>query len=201
MSYLDLLKLASPEAIVVLTALVVLPIGLLTERAAAICAFVGALGLAIATGAVLMLPHYARLFYGVSGAVRKIPASSGRISGGYSFGNGRSHAARWQRRVTYDFHRARTARPLPLRDGCIRQDRCAIRGSRSEIFSVRQHLQRVHAFRNQFDLWHVREHRSRCDLGEIGGRAGATFACDRHYHDAHRLCVQDCCCAVSLVGA
>src|SRR6266545_3056982 len=65
MSYLDLFKLASPEAIVVLTALVVLPIGLLTERAAAICAFVGALGLAIATGAVLMLPHYASLFGGM----------------------------------------------------------------------------------------------------------------------------------------
>jgi NADH-quinone oxidoreductase subunit N len=65
MSYLDLLKLASPEAIVVLTALVVLSIGLLTERAAAICAVVGALGLVIATGAVLMLPHNARLFGGM----------------------------------------------------------------------------------------------------------------------------------------
>jgi NADH-quinone oxidoreductase subunit N len=65
MSYLDLLKLASPEAIVVLTALVVLSIGLLTERAAAICAVVGALGLAIATGAVLMLPHNASLFGGM----------------------------------------------------------------------------------------------------------------------------------------
>src|SRR6266536_2898828 len=65
MSYLDLLKLASPEAIVVLTALVVLSIGLLTERAAAVCALIGALGLAIATGAVLMLPHYASLFGGM----------------------------------------------------------------------------------------------------------------------------------------
>jgi NADH-quinone oxidoreductase subunit N len=65
MSYLDLLKLASPEAIVVLTALVVLSIGLLTERAAAICALVGALGLAITAGAVLMLPHNASLFGGM----------------------------------------------------------------------------------------------------------------------------------------
>jgi NADH-quinone oxidoreductase subunit N len=65
MSYLDLLKLASPEAIVVLTALVVLSIGLLTERAAAVCALIGALGLAIATGAVLMLPHNASLFGGM----------------------------------------------------------------------------------------------------------------------------------------
>lgn len=65
MSYLDLLKLASPEAIVVLTALVVLSIGLLTERASAVCALVGALGLAIATGAVLMLPRNASLFGGM----------------------------------------------------------------------------------------------------------------------------------------
>ena len=41
---------------------------------------------------------------------------------------------------------------------------------------------------------------SGCDLGQILGRAGATFACDRHRHDAHRLRVQNCCCAVSLVG-
>jgi NADH-quinone oxidoreductase subunit N len=65
MSYLNLLKLASPEAVVVLTALVVLSVGLLTKRAAAICAFVGALGLVIATGAVLMLPRNTRLFGGM----------------------------------------------------------------------------------------------------------------------------------------
>jgi NADH-quinone oxidoreductase subunit N len=65
MSYLHLLKLASPEAIVVLTALVVLSIGLLTQRAAAICAFVSALGLVIATCAVLMLPRNTTLFGGM----------------------------------------------------------------------------------------------------------------------------------------
>jgi NADH-quinone oxidoreductase subunit N len=65
MSYLNLLKLAAPEAIVVLTALVVLSIGLLTQRAAGSCTFVGALGLAIATGAVLMLPSTATLFGGM----------------------------------------------------------------------------------------------------------------------------------------
>jgi NADH-quinone oxidoreductase subunit N len=65
MSYLNLLKLASPEAVVVLTALVVLSVGLLTKRAAAICAFIGALGLAIATGAVLILPRHASLFGGM----------------------------------------------------------------------------------------------------------------------------------------
>jgi NADH-quinone oxidoreductase subunit N len=65
MSYLNLLKLASPEAVVVLTALVVLSIGLLTKRAAAICAFVSAVGLAIAAGAVLLLPRNATLFGGM----------------------------------------------------------------------------------------------------------------------------------------
>jgi NADH-quinone oxidoreductase subunit N len=65
MSYLNLLKLASPEAVVVLTALAVLSVGLLIKRAAAICSFVGALGLAIAAGAVLMLPRNASLFGGM----------------------------------------------------------------------------------------------------------------------------------------
>jgi NADH-quinone oxidoreductase subunit N len=65
MSYLNLLKLASPEAVVVLTALVVLSIGLLTQRAAAICTFVSAVGLATATGAVLLLPRNATLFGGM----------------------------------------------------------------------------------------------------------------------------------------
>src|SRR6202035_2513014 len=48
------------------------------------------------------------------------------------------------------------------------QDRCEICGSRSEILSLRQHLQCVYAFRNQFDLRHVGQHRSRFYLGEIG---------------------------------
>src|SRR5215469_13385954 len=65
MSYLELLKLASPEAIVVVTALVVLSIGLVSERAATVCAFVAALGLAVAIGAVLMLPRNATLFGGM----------------------------------------------------------------------------------------------------------------------------------------
>src|SRR5439155_22750337 len=82
MSYLELLKLASPEAIVVITALVVLTIGLTTGReaagatvstarptgnagsrsstgSAALCGCVAVLGLAVAIGAVLMLPSKA----------------------------------------------------------------------------------------------------------------------------------------------
>ena len=86
MSYLELLKLASPEAIVTLTALIVLAIGLVTgrggvvagvspakpkERAAgtaastAICTLVAAIGLIVAIAAILMLPIHATLFYGM----------------------------------------------------------------------------------------------------------------------------------------
>ena len=86
MSYLELLKLASPEAIVVVTALAVLAIGLTsnpqpveaaalaakqnkdagdTPATTAICSAVAALGLALAVGAVLMLPHDATLFGGM----------------------------------------------------------------------------------------------------------------------------------------
>jgi len=76
MSFLELLKLASPEAVVVVTALVVLAISLTTGREAgarpatteatsAICSAVAALGLALTVGAVLMLPHNATLFGGM----------------------------------------------------------------------------------------------------------------------------------------
>jgi NADH-quinone oxidoreductase subunit N len=65
MSYLELLKLASPEAVIVVTALGVLAIGLTSTRAAAICSGVAALGLALAVGAVLVLPQNATLFGGM----------------------------------------------------------------------------------------------------------------------------------------
>src|SRR5437667_4185430 len=86
MSYLELLKLASPETIVVITALAVLAIGLVTGRAKStatvstakptqsanetstatgICCAVAVLGLAIAIGTVLMLPRNATLFSGM----------------------------------------------------------------------------------------------------------------------------------------
>ena len=65
MSYLELLKLASPEAVVVLTALVVLSIGLLASRPAAACGFAAALGILIAIGAVLLLPRNAIMFGGM----------------------------------------------------------------------------------------------------------------------------------------
>jgi NADH-quinone oxidoreductase subunit N len=65
MSYLELLKLAAPEAIVVVTALAVLTIGLTTARALVLGPIVAVLGIAIAIGAVLMLPQHANLFGGM----------------------------------------------------------------------------------------------------------------------------------------
>ncbi len=62
MSYLELLKLAAPEAVIVATALVILGIGLTARRSNAICAFVAVFGIAIAFVAVLLLPQNANLF-------------------------------------------------------------------------------------------------------------------------------------------
>jgi NADH-quinone oxidoreductase subunit N len=89
-NYLELLKLASPEAIIAVTALAVLAIGLTSGRgtveaavsgarskasagdtpaptatASAICSAVAAFGLALAIGAVMMLPRQATLFQGM----------------------------------------------------------------------------------------------------------------------------------------
>src|SRR5437868_2488214 len=72
MSYLELLKLAAPEATVAVTALAVLAIGLIrwgetpsSRRSSAFCSAVAGLGLAAAIGAVLMLPQNATLFGGM----------------------------------------------------------------------------------------------------------------------------------------
>src|SRR5207237_10873276 len=65
MSYLDLLKLASPEAIIAVTALAVLGIGLASTRASGICSFAATLGLALAIGAVIILPQQATLLHGI----------------------------------------------------------------------------------------------------------------------------------------
>ena len=80
MSYLELLKLASPEAIVTVTALIVLAIGLTTGRrnalprvpgrvearsSAVICTAVATLGLTLTIAAIAMLPASADLFGGM----------------------------------------------------------------------------------------------------------------------------------------
>ena len=59
MSYLDLLKLAAPEAIVVVTALVVLTVGLARARSEAVCSAIAAIGLVAAAVAILLLPEQA----------------------------------------------------------------------------------------------------------------------------------------------
>ena len=65
MSYLELFKLASPEAVVVATVFAVLTIGLTSARATVISFVVALLGLVLAVGAVLMLPTDANLFGGM----------------------------------------------------------------------------------------------------------------------------------------
>ena len=87
MSYLELLKLASPEAIVTLTALIVLAIGVATGRRTVVagvspgkppqsaagkaaastvtCTLVAALGLIVAIAAIVTLPSSADLFRGM----------------------------------------------------------------------------------------------------------------------------------------
>src|SRR6202022_2979315 len=65
MSYLQLLKLASPEAVVVLTAPLVLALGLASERTRGLCSGVAAAGLLFAIAALLLLPQHATLFHGM----------------------------------------------------------------------------------------------------------------------------------------
>ena len=65
MSYLDLLKLASPEAILVVAVLCVLGLGLKKEGASGICSFVAIVGLGAAAIAIFLLPKNATLFGGM----------------------------------------------------------------------------------------------------------------------------------------
>jgi NADH-quinone oxidoreductase subunit N len=63
--YLELLKLASPEAVIAITALLVLALGLASERTSGLCSGVAAAGLLFAAADVLMLPQHATLFHGM----------------------------------------------------------------------------------------------------------------------------------------
>jgi len=65
MNYWDLLRLAAPETILVVTALIVLALGLMSDRATILCSGVAAAGLLFASSAVLMLPPQASLFNGM----------------------------------------------------------------------------------------------------------------------------------------
>ena len=64
-NYFDLLRLAAPETVLVVTALVVLALGLWKAHAARLCFGVAAAGLLFASSAVLMLPPEASLFNGM----------------------------------------------------------------------------------------------------------------------------------------
>jgi NADH-quinone oxidoreductase subunit N len=65
MNYFELLKLAAPEAIVVVTALIVLAISLMSSRAAGLGSMVALLGITVAIGAVLLLPHHVSIGNGM----------------------------------------------------------------------------------------------------------------------------------------
>src|SRR5689334_21291842 len=65
MNYLDLLKLASPEAIIVGTALLVLAFGLANKRGPRVCSAVAGAGIFLAIAAILLLPERVTLFQGM----------------------------------------------------------------------------------------------------------------------------------------
>src|SRR5262245_34332388 len=65
MNYLDLLKLASPEAVIVVTALAVLAFGLAKRRSTGVCSAMAAAGIVFAVTAILLLPEQANLFHGM----------------------------------------------------------------------------------------------------------------------------------------
>lgn len=65
MSYLELLKFAAPEAIIVVTAIAVLSTGLASKNASRLCPIVAALGIVIAIVALGILPPHANFFNGM----------------------------------------------------------------------------------------------------------------------------------------
>lgn len=65
MNYFELLRLAAPEAIIVLTALVVLTVGLTSARAAMWCPIAAALGIVGAVAVLFRLPAHANLLGGM----------------------------------------------------------------------------------------------------------------------------------------
>ncbi|HEY2800855.1 MAG TPA: NADH-quinone oxidoreductase subunit N [Chthoniobacterales bacterium] len=65
MSYLELLRLVAPEAILVLSALIVLAVGLTKTGVAGFCTGLAAAGLLFAAAAIVALPREATLFHGM----------------------------------------------------------------------------------------------------------------------------------------
>ena len=65
MNYLDLLRLALPEVIIVVTALAVLAIGLASKRGTGLCSGVAGAGILFSIAALITLPQNATLFHGM----------------------------------------------------------------------------------------------------------------------------------------
>lgn len=65
MNYSDLLRLAAPEIVLVVTALLVLALGLANARGSTLCSGVAAAGLLFSSAAAMMLPAHASLFNGM----------------------------------------------------------------------------------------------------------------------------------------
>ena len=134
-------------------------------------------------------------------ARRSVVAKSRRISRAASPRHDRAHASRRQRRVAHDLHRPRASRPVALRHDRVRQERCAFRRSRPEIFPLRQHSERVHAFRTQLHLRNDWHDWSRRDRAETECATGFAVAFRRNRHDSCWLRLQNRGRAVSSLGA
>ena len=106
-----------------------------------------------------------------------------------------------ERGASHDLHRSRAAWAIALRLDCVRQNRRALGRSWFEIFPVWQHGERVHAFWNQLDLWHVGHDRPCHSWAKTRCRTCSASAGGRDRYDVGWLRVQDRRCALSSVGS
>ena len=176
MSYLELLKLASPEAIVLVTALVVLALGLTKSEHTEGGRFAGGRarprrrhvrGSEIASTRRPLSRHardlatqFALQGYLPGAGFFHHPARPGRSSGAPSWRISRAHSARdhraaasrRERGIAHDLYRTRADRALALCHDRVRSERPPFGGSGPEIFSLRQHGERFHALWTQLHL-------------------------------------------------
>ena len=221
MSYLEFLKLASPEAVVALTALVVLSIGLLAKRATFACAFVAGFGLVIAIVAILILPRNHTMFGGML-VISPLTSLFKIICLALAFftilltqaGKKARHPGEYLALVllaTVGLMLLVASEELLMIFIGLELlglslyvmaafDKEDVR-SAEEIFLVWEHLECIHTVRDQPDLRNVWNDRSRANRREIGNDIGAAVACGRSCHAARRVCIQNRRRALSLVGA
>ncbi len=211
MNYLDLLKFASPEAVVVVTALVVLSIGLLTTRAATICSVVAGVGLVTAIFAVSMLPRNAVLFGGmlvlspltslfkiiciVLAFFTVLLASGERLRNQGEYlalillaTVGLMLLVGSEELLMIFIGLELLGLSLYVLTAFNKTDpQPGLGRSGPEIFPVWQHGERIHTFWNQCDLWNVRIDISGRYRPEIGNGFRATIPRRRNRHDVDRL--------------